>query len=47
MLWLRYELFRGKLDQRDFEASEDNLMRFIGERLPSIAAESRSDLLSG
>jgi predicted PolB exonuclease-like 3'-5' exonuclease len=29
-LWLRYELFRGKLDQTQFEYSEQNVSRFIG-----------------
>lgn len=28
-VWLRYELFRGKLDEDEFRASERNLMEFI------------------
>ncbi len=32
-LWLRYELFRGTLTRSDFDASEDNLLGFISERL--------------
>ena len=28
-VWLRYELFRGKLDENGFRASEQNLIDFI------------------
>jgi hypothetical protein len=31
-VWLRYELFRGRLTQQEFLASEDNLVGFIRER---------------
>jgi hypothetical protein len=31
-VWLRYELFRGRLPAPEFEASEANLMDFIGAR---------------
>jgi hypothetical protein len=31
-IWLRYELFRGRLTQQEFLASEDNLVGFIRER---------------
>jgi 3'-5' exonuclease len=34
-LWLRFELFRGTLSSIEFETSEENLKRFIGERLDS------------
>jgi 3'-5' exonuclease len=34
-LWLRFELFRGTLSSVEFEASEENLRRFIRERLDS------------
>jgi predicted PolB exonuclease-like 3'-5' exonuclease len=31
-VWLRYELFRGRLSQVDFEASEANLIEFVTAR---------------
>ena len=31
-IWLRYELFQGKLSDRSFEASEMNLSEFITAR---------------
>ncbi len=31
-IWLRYELFRGKLTERELEASEANLADYIGAR---------------
>jgi predicted PolB exonuclease-like 3'-5' exonuclease len=31
-IWLQYELFRGRLTQAGFDASEANLLGFIGER---------------
>src|SRR5262249_2351412 len=31
-LWLRYELFRGRLTEVDFQASEVNLVEFIRSR---------------
>jgi predicted PolB exonuclease-like 3'-5' exonuclease len=31
-VWLRYELFRGRLSEQGFEASETNLMEFIKAR---------------
>jgi len=34
-LWLRFELFRGTLSSVEYEASEENLKEFIGERLDS------------
>jgi 3'-5' exonuclease len=33
-VWLRYELFRGKLTKQSYEASEANLQKFLeGQRL--------------
>jgi predicted PolB exonuclease-like 3'-5' exonuclease len=32
-VWLRYELFRGMLSRSEFEASEDNLLGYLSERL--------------
>lgn len=40
-VWLRYELFRGKLTQPEFAASEQNLMDFIRAR-----GNSKQHLLS-
>jgi predicted PolB exonuclease-like 3'-5' exonuclease len=34
-VWLRYELFRGRLTGSEHEASERNLADFIGARLTS------------
>lgn len=34
-IWLRYELFRGRLSEAEFEASERNLTEFINARAPS------------
>src|SRR5262249_51364639 len=31
-IWLRYELFRGRMDEAAFEASEQNLAAFINGR---------------
>ena len=31
-VWLRYELFRGRLSYEAFRASEDNLVQFINMR---------------
>jgi hypothetical protein len=31
-VWLRYELFRGRLSYEAFRASEDNLVQFINAR---------------
>jgi predicted PolB exonuclease-like 3'-5' exonuclease len=31
-VWLRYELFRGKLSRETYEASESNLQTFIAKR---------------
>lgn len=31
-VWLRYELFRGRLSQQEFLASEENIVAFIRER---------------
>ena len=31
-VWLRYELFRGRLSEPDFQASEANLMEFVKVR---------------
>jgi hypothetical protein len=39
-VWLRYELFRGRLTDAEFQASEDNLVEFIkahGNTKPHIA----------
>jgi predicted PolB exonuclease-like 3'-5' exonuclease len=45
-VWLRYELFRGKLSQAGFEASEANLQEFIRARSqntkPGIAPGAQS-----
>ena len=32
-MWLRYELFRGTLSQKAFEASQQNLADFMNARL--------------
>jgi 3'-5' exonuclease len=32
-VWLVHELFRGRLSRSEFEASEDNLLGFLGERV--------------
>jgi predicted PolB exonuclease-like 3'-5' exonuclease len=32
-VWLRYELFRGRLTKNEFEASESSLLEFISERV--------------
>ena len=31
-VWLRYELFRGKMTKQSYEASEANLQEFLEER---------------
>ena len=31
-LWLRYELFRGRLSETEFQASEANLVEFVKAR---------------
>jgi predicted PolB exonuclease-like 3'-5' exonuclease len=31
-VWLRYELFRGRLSEGDFQASEGNLAEFVKAR---------------
>jgi predicted PolB exonuclease-like 3'-5' exonuclease len=31
-VWLRYELFRGKLTKQSYEASEANLRKFLEQR---------------
>jgi hypothetical protein len=31
-VWLRYELFRGKLTKQSYEASEANLQKFLEEQ---------------
>ena len=31
-VWLRYELFRGRLSDAEFEASEANLVEFVKAR---------------
>ena len=39
-VWLRYELFRGRLTDAEFRASEDNLVEFIkahGNTKPHLA----------
>jgi len=41
-IWLRYELFRGRLNEAEFEASEQNLTEFIKAR-----ATSRQQLAIG
>ena len=32
-VWLRYELFRGRLTDKGYEASEENLVEFVEARL--------------
>jgi 3'-5' exonuclease len=34
-VWLVYELFRGRLSRAEFEASEENLLGFLQERVGS------------
>jgi predicted PolB exonuclease-like 3'-5' exonuclease len=34
-VWLRYELFRGRLSESEHKASERNLADFIGARVPA------------
>jgi 3'-5' exonuclease len=36
-VWLRYELFRGKLSEPQFQASEADLTEFIRKRAESTA----------
>jgi predicted PolB exonuclease-like 3'-5' exonuclease len=39
-VWLRYELFRGRLTDAEFQGSEDNLVEFIkahGNTKPHLA----------
>jgi predicted PolB exonuclease-like 3'-5' exonuclease len=33
-VWLRYELFRGRLDESEYQASERRLADFIGALIP-------------
>jgi hypothetical protein len=34
-VWLVHELFRGRLSRAEFEASEDNFLGFVQERIES------------
>jgi predicted PolB exonuclease-like 3'-5' exonuclease len=47
-VWLRYELFRGRLSMQEFEASEGNLMDFIktrGNTKPHLTGLMQASLL--
>jgi 3'-5' exonuclease len=47
-VWLRYELFRGMLSRSEFDASEDNLLGYLSQRLavkPHLAHLIRSQAL--
>ena len=48
-VWLVHELFRGRLNRAEFEASEDNLLGFVQERVgakPHLSHLLGSELLS-
>lgn len=45
-VWLRYELFRGKLSEREFQASEANLSDYIqthSNTKPHLVADARDE----
>jgi 3'-5' exonuclease len=47
-IWLRYELFRGRLSETEFEASERNLTEFINARATSkqhLAIETKVQMV--
>src|SRR5262249_17650048 len=49
-IWLRYELFRGRLNDAEFEASERNLTEFINARAtsrPHLAIETNVEMVVG
>ena len=49
-IWLRYELFRGRLNDPEFEASERNLTEFINARATSrahLAIETKVEMVVG
>jgi hypothetical protein len=49
-IWLRYELFRGRLNETAFEASEQNIAEFINVRGTSrqhLTIETKVELVVG
>jgi 3'-5' exonuclease len=47
-VWLRYELFRGRLNDAEFDASERNLTEFINARAtsrPHLAIETKVEMI--
>jgi predicted PolB exonuclease-like 3'-5' exonuclease len=44
-VWLRYELFRGRLNDASFQASEANLIEYL--RLRTVESRSCSELITG